>query len=245
MISIRATVSRRGTPQPPTQPSTTMASRKARATRSTHKPCGSSLQCVRCTSRSPTRRRWQAAEDSLRPIAPLVTAGPNGPRARSSTATIRAVAQNGAPLDPGVTRLPPVPPAPALANEFFSFTCNGATFKYLEDVGTFDVTNPLELRDNATGSTAFGTNGFNVAIPAQHQLSRAVLASWSGANAGRRISVTQPARGRNHCEHARRIGSAEFARISEIHRWDDRATAIRGDDFRDTLRLQGTCPTQP
>ena len=24
------------------------------------------------------------------------------------------------------------------------------------------MTNPLELRDNATGSTAFGTNGFNV-----------------------------------------------------------------------------------
>ena len=46
-----------------------------------------------------------------------------------------------------------------LANEFKSFTCNGATFNYLEDVGTFDVNSPLELRDNATGSTAFGVNG--------------------------------------------------------------------------------------
>ena len=74
-----------------------------------------------------------------------------------------AVAQNGAPLDPGVTRLPltlDIPSAPA--NEFFSFTCNDRTFKYLEDVGTFDVNNPLELRDNATASTAFGVNGFNV-----------------------------------------------------------------------------------
>ena len=74
-----------------------------------------------------------------------------------------AVAQNGAPLDPGVTRLAPVPPVAAMpANEFFSFTCNNLTIKYLEKVGTFDVTNPLEIRDNATGSTAFGVNGFNV-----------------------------------------------------------------------------------
>ena len=34
-----------------------------------------------------------------------------------------AVAQNGAPLDPGVTRLPVTPGGP-LANEFKSFTCN-------------------------------------------------------------------------------------------------------------------------
>jgi hypothetical protein len=48
-----------------------------------------------------------------------------------------------------------------LANEFKSFTCNDLTFNYLEDVGTFDVNNPLEIRDNATASTAFGVNGFN------------------------------------------------------------------------------------
>jgi cytochrome c peroxidase len=29
-------------------------------------------------------------------------------------------------------------------------------------VGTFDITNPLEIRDNAAASTAFGMNGFNV-----------------------------------------------------------------------------------
>ena len=78
-----------------------------------------------------------------------------------------AVAQNGATLDPGVTRLAPAPPvAAAPANELFSFTCAGPlaslTIKYLEDVGTFDITNPLELRDNAAASTAFGVNGFNV-----------------------------------------------------------------------------------
>jgi YVTN family beta-propeller protein len=66
-----------------------------------------------------------------------------------------AVGQNLAPLDPGVTR------TPRLANEFLSFTCDGLTFNYLEDVGTFNVNDPLEIRDNATGSTAFGVDGFN------------------------------------------------------------------------------------
>ena len=28
-------------------------------------------------------------------------------------------------------------------------------------MGTFDVTNPIEIRDNAAASTAFGVNGFN------------------------------------------------------------------------------------
>jgi len=48
-------------------------------------------------------------------------------------------------------------------NELFSFTCNAITFKYLENVGTFDINNPIELRDNATGSTAFGQNGLQPA----------------------------------------------------------------------------------
>src|SRR5262249_38126773 len=74
-----------------------------------------------------------------------------------------AVAQNGATLDPGVTRLAPAPPvAAAPANELFSFPCNNLTSKYLEDGGTFDINNPLEIRDNAAASTAFGKNGFNV-----------------------------------------------------------------------------------
>jgi YVTN family beta-propeller protein len=80
------------------------------------------------------------------------------------------VAQNGAPFDAGVLRLPITEPpgvtttpgvAGPLANELKSFTCKALTFNYLEDVGTFDVNNPLELRDNANGSTAFGLNGFN------------------------------------------------------------------------------------
>ncbi len=72
-----------------------------------------------------------------------------------------AIAQNGALLDPGVTRLPAAPPVTQLANELFSFTCNASTFNYLEKVGTFDIANPIEVRDNAAASTSFGVNGFN------------------------------------------------------------------------------------
>ena len=62
------------------------------------------------------------------------------------------VAQNGAPVDPGVLNR---------ANEFRTFTCDNLTFKYLEDIGTFNVNEPLEIRD-LTGITALGADGFNV-----------------------------------------------------------------------------------
>ena len=58
------------------------------------------------------------------------------------------------------------------------------TIKYLEDVGTFDITNPIEIRDNAAAGTAFGVNGFQLAVVAQHQLSRAVPAPWPSPDPG-------------------------------------------------------------
>src|SRR5262249_19977491 len=73
-----------------------------------------------------------------------------------------AVAQNGATLDPGVTRLVPAPGVATPVNEFFSFTCSNRTIKYLEDVGTFAGDNPIEIRDNMMATPAFGRNGFNV-----------------------------------------------------------------------------------
>jgi hypothetical protein len=39
-----------------------------------------------------------------------------------------------------------------------SFTLDGLTIEYLENVGTFDPANPLEIRQN--GITAFGAAGF-------------------------------------------------------------------------------------
>ena len=120
--------------------------------------------CRRAAAESAAAQRcWRPGGRSLRPIVPPATGEPSGRRARSSTATTP-------PPSPRTGR-PWTPASPGsrrrrrwqhLANEFFSFTCNDLTIKYLEDVGTFDVTNPLEIRDNATASTAFGVNGFNV-----------------------------------------------------------------------------------
>ena len=50
----------------------------------------------------------------------------------------------------------------APANELFSFTCNATHHQYISRMwGRSILTNPIELRDNATASTAFGVNGFN------------------------------------------------------------------------------------
>jgi hypothetical protein len=52
-------------------------------------------------------------------------------------------------LDPGVTVIGP---------QVASFALDGLTINYLEDVGTFDLANPIEIRQN--GITAFGVAGF-------------------------------------------------------------------------------------
>src|SRR5262245_5761569 len=161
-----------------------------------------------------------------------------------------AVAQNGAALDPGVTRLPPtinVPSAPA--NEFFSFTCNYLTIKYLEKVGTFDVNNPLELRDNATASTAFGVNGFNVPsllsvnyhAPYLHrgqaQTLEDVFLLHGLGPAGQEFPPMTTIQ--------TQLTASERGNLLVFLRSIDASTShIRseGDDFRDALRLQGPCP---
>ena len=156
-----------------------------------------------------------------------------------------AVAQNGAPLDPGVTRLPPAPPvAAAPANEFFSFTCNNRTIKYLEDVGTFDATNPLEIRDNAAASLAFGMNGFDVPSllsinyhsPYLHRgqaqtLEEVFPLHTLPAAAGQTIAA--------------QLTAQQQADLLVFLKSIDGTTNTfpsEGDTFRDTVRLQGTCP---
>ena len=164
-----------------------------------------------------------------------------------------AIAQNGAALDPGVTRLPPtlnIPSTPV--NEFFSFTCNDRTIKYLEDVGTFDVMNPLELRDNATGTTAFGVNGFNVPsllsinyhAPYLHRGQAQTLEevfTLHGLGAGG--SGFPPT-----TTIQTQLTTPQRADLLAFLKSIDGTTAhfrSEGDDFRDFVRLQGTCPMPP
>jgi YVTN family beta-propeller protein len=164
-----------------------------------------------------------------------------------------AVAQNGATLDPGVTRLAPAPPvAAAPANEFFSFTCNNLTINYLEDVGTFDVTNPLEIRDNAAASTAFGRNGFNV----PSLLSINYHAPYLHRGQAQTLEEVFPL-------HGLGPGGSGFPPTTTIQtelNAQQRADLLvflksidattphfrsEGDDFRDALRTAGTCPPPP
>jgi YVTN family beta-propeller protein len=161
-----------------------------------------------------------------------------------------AAAQNGAPLDPGVTRLAPAPPvAAAPANEFFSFTCNDRRIKYLEDVGTFDVTNPVEIRDNAAGSTAFGRNGFNVPSLLSINYHAPYL------HRGQAQTLEDVFR-----LHGLGPGGSGFpptttiqTQLTAVQRADllvflksiDGTTPhfrSEGDEFRDFVRQQGTCP---
>jgi YVTN family beta-propeller protein len=161
-----------------------------------------------------------------------------------------AAAQNGPPLDPGVTRLAPAPPVAAVpANEFFSFTCNARTIKYLEDVGTFDVTNPIEIRDNAAASTAFGVNGFNP----PSLLSINYHAPYLHRGQAQTLEAVFPLHGLGAGASgfpptttiATELSPQEQADLLVFLKSIDGTTALfrsEGDDFRDALRFEGTCP---
>jgi len=164
-----------------------------------------------------------------------------------------AVAQNGPTLDPGVTRLPPTLDIPSVpANELFSFTCNDKTFNYLEKVGTFDVDNPLELRDNATATTAFGVNGFNV----PSLLSINYHAPYLHRGQAQTLEQVFPLHGLGPDGQKFPPTTTIQTQLSATQRADllvflksiDGTTPhipSEGDAFRDALRLQGTCPTPP
>jgi YVTN family beta-propeller protein len=160
-----------------------------------------------------------------------------------------AVAQNGATLDPGVTRLAAAPPVTNLANEFFSFTCNNLTIKYLEKVGTFDITNPLEIRDNAAASTAFGVNGFNV----PSLLSINYHAPYLHRGQAQTLEEVFPLHGLGPDGQEFPPTTTIQTELTAQQRADllvflksiDGTTPhfrSEGDVFRDTVRLQGPCP---
>jgi YVTN family beta-propeller protein len=158
-----------------------------------------------------------------------------------------AIAQNMAPLDPGVTRLAAAPPVTLLANEFFSFTCNALTIKYLEDIGTFDITNPIEIRDNAAASTAFGVNGFNSSSLLSINYHAPYLHRGQAQTLEEVFPLhTLPAAG--GATIAATLNAAEEANLLAFLKSIDGRTAhlrSEGDNFRDMVRLQGTCPMPP
>jgi YVTN family beta-propeller protein len=155
-----------------------------------------------------------------------------------------AVAQNGAALDPGVMNT---------NNEFKSFTCNGTnsslTINYLEKVGTFDPTNPLEIRDNATAAIALGADGFNVPT----LLSINSSAPYLHRGQAQTLDEVFPLHGLGPqgttfppmTTIATTLNAQQQSDLLMFLKSIDGTTLpfrSEGDDFRDALRLQGTCP---
>jgi len=155
-----------------------------------------------------------------------------------------AVAQNGAPTDPGVA---------ATANEFKSFTCNGPggsiTFNYLEKVGTFNPDDPIEIRDNAAAAIALGADGFNV----PSLLSINYSAPYLHRGQAQTLEEVFPLHGLGPqgvlfpptTTIANTLTGAQQSDLLVFLKAIDGTTPpfrSEGDDFRDTIRLQGPCP---
>jgi hypothetical protein len=111
-------------------------------------------------------------------------------------------------------------------------------------VGTFDGTNPLEIRDNAAASTAFGVNGFNVPsllsinyhAPYLHLGQAQTLEEVFGLH-------TLPAAGGQTI--AAVLTAVQQADLLVFLKSIDGTTAhfrSEGDEFRDKLRTAGPCP---
>jgi hypothetical protein len=151
-----------------------------------------------------------------------------------------ATMQNGPALDPGVMNT---------NNEFKSFTCNGRTFNYLEKVGTFDPTDPIEIRDNAAAAIALGADGFNVptllsinySAPYLHRGQAQTLAEVFPLHGlGPNGQVFPPT-----TTIANTLTAQQQSDLLVFLKSIDGTTApfrSEGDDFRDFVRLQGTCP---
>jgi YVTN family beta-propeller protein len=159
-----------------------------------------------------------------------------------------AIAQNGAPSDPGVM---------ATANEFKSFTCkgpnspspDGITINYLEKVGTFNAADPIEIRDNATAAIALGADGFNV----PSLLSINYSAPYLHRGQAQTLEQVFPLHGLGPqgtlfpptTTISTTLSGPQQSDLLVFLKAIDGATPpfrSEGDDFRDTIRLQGPCP---
>ena len=148
-----------------------------------------------------------------------------------------AMAQNGPTLDPGLTR------TARMANELESFTCNDSTIRYLEDVGTFQGADPLEIRDNAAASTAFGVDG----LQPPSLLSTNYHAPYLHRGQAQTLEEVFPLHGLPPLGNPiqMELGPLDRANLLVFLKSIDGTTnrlRSEGDVFRDTLRLQGPCP---
>jgi YVTN family beta-propeller protein len=155
-----------------------------------------------------------------------------------------AIGQALAPTDPGVM---------ATANEFKSFTCMGptgtSTINYLEKVGTFNPNDPIEIRDNATAAIALGADGFNV----PSLLSINYSAPYLHRGQAQTLEAVFPLHGLGPqgalfpptTTIATTLSGAQQSDLLVFLKAIDGTTPpfrSEGDDFRDTIRLQGPCP---
>ena len=155
-----------------------------------------------------------------------------------------AIGQAMAPTDPGVS---------ATANEFKSFTCAGpggtSTINYLEKVGTFNPNDPIEIRDNAAAAIALGADGFNV----PSLLSINYSAPYLHRGQAQTLEDVFPLHGLGPDGQLfpptttiqTELTAAQRADLLVFLKSIDGTTPpfrSEGDDFRDTIRLQGPCP---
>ena len=113
-------------------------------------------------------------------------------------------------------------------------------------MGTFNVNNPIEIRDNAAASTAFGMNGFqppsllsiNYHAPYLHRGQAQTLEDVFPLH-------TLPELGGGTI--ADTLNALQQANLLAFLKSIDGTTAhlpSEGDIFRDGVRAQGTCPPQ-
>ena len=119
-------------------------------------------------------------------------------------------------------------------------------------MGTFDITNPLEIRDNAAASTAFGVNGFNV----PSLLSINYHAPYLHRGQAQTLEEVFPLHGLGPegsgfpptTTIQTQLTAAQRADLLVFLKSIDGTTPhfrSEGDVFRDAVRLQGTCPMPP
>src|SRR5262245_13991389 len=104
------------------------------------------------------------------------------------------------------------------------------------------MTNPLEIRDNAMATIAFGRNGFNV----PSLLSINYHAPYLHRGQAQTLEQVFPLHALGAGTIQTQLTAAQRADLLTFLKSIDGTTPIlasEGDDFRKFLRLQGTCPT--